>query len=219
MKIADKTVVQMHYTLTSDEGKVIDSSEGREPLQYIQGAHMIVVGLEKAMVGHDVGDKFDVKVIPSEGYGEYNEDMTQEVPLDVFQGVDKVVEGMMFYAQTPAGPMPIRVKSVSEKSAVIDANHELAGQNLNFAIEVVSVPKKNSIRKVTTAAVAAKETAKDAAEARAKAITNASAEKKATNANVAAKAMNAVATATRKTATAMAAAAAPTTTSTTGSNF
>ena len=139
MKIADKTVVQMHYTLTSDEGKVIDSSEGREPLQYIQGAHMIVVGLEKAMVGHDVGDKFDVKVIPSEGYGEYNEEMTQEVPLDVFQGVDKVVEGMMFYAQTPAGPMPIRVKSVSEKSAVIDANHELAGQNLNFAIEVVSV--------------------------------------------------------------------------------
>ena len=139
MKIADKTVVQMHYTLTSDEGKVIDSSEGREPLQYIQGAHMSVVGLEKAMVGHDVGDKFDVKVIPSEGYGEYNEEMTQEVPLDVFQGVDKVVEGMMFYAQTPAGPMPIRVKSVSEKTAVIDANHELAGQNLNFAIEVVSV--------------------------------------------------------------------------------
>ena len=139
MKIADKTVVQMHYTLTSDEGKVIDSSEGREPLQYIQGTHMIVVGLEKAMVGHEVGDKFDVKVIPSEGYGEYNEEMTQEVPLDVFQGVDKVVEGMMFYAQTPAGPMPIRVKSVSEKTAVIDANHELAGQNLNFAIEVVSV--------------------------------------------------------------------------------
>lgn len=139
MKIADKTVVQMHYTLTSDEGKVIDSSEGREPLQYIQGAHMIVVGLEKAMVSHEVGDKFDVKVIPSEGYGEYNEEMTQEVPLDVFQGVDKVVEGMMFYAQTPAGPMPIRVKSVSEKTAVIDANHELAGQNLNFAIEVVSV--------------------------------------------------------------------------------
>ena len=139
MKIADKTVVQMHYTLTSDEGKVIDSSEGREPLQYIQGAHMIVVGLEKAMVGHDVGDKFDVKVIPSEGYGEYNEEMTQEVPLDVFQGVEKVEEGMMFYAQTPAGPMPIRVKSVSEKTAVIDANHELAGKNLNFAIEVVSV--------------------------------------------------------------------------------
>lgn len=139
MKIADKTVVQMHYTLTSDEGKVIDSSAGREPLQYIQGAHMIVVGLEKAMAGHDVGDKFNVKVIPSEGYGIYDEKLTQEVPLNVFQGVEKLEVGMQFYAQTPAGPMPIRIKSVGEKTAVIDANHELAGKNLNFAIEVVSV--------------------------------------------------------------------------------
>ena len=139
MKIADKTVVQMHYTLTSDEGEVIDSSAGREPLQYIQGAHMIVIGLEKAMEGREVGEKFDVKVIPREGYGEYDERLTQEVPIDVFQGVDKVVPGMQFYAQTPAGPMPIRVKSVSADKAVIDANHELAGKNLNFAIEVVSV--------------------------------------------------------------------------------
>ncbi len=139
MKIADKTVVQMHYTLSSDEGAVIDSSAGREPLQYIQGAHMIVVGLEKAMVGHEVGDKFDVKVIPSEGYGEYDERMTQEVPTSVFQGVDKVEAGMQFYAQTPMGPMPIRIKSVNGDKAVIDANHELAGKNLNFAIEVVSV--------------------------------------------------------------------------------
>ncbi len=139
MKIADKTVVQMHYTLTSDEGQVIDSSEGREPLQYIQGAHMIVVGLEKAMFDHEVGDKFNVCVIPSEGYGEYDERMTQEVPTSVFQGVDKVEAGMQFYAQTPAGPMPIRVKSVDGDKAVIDANHELAGKFLNFAIEVVSV--------------------------------------------------------------------------------
>lgn len=139
MKIADKTVVQMHYTLTSDEGQVIDSSAGRDPLQYIQGMHMIVVGLEKAMYDHEVGDKFDVKVIPSEGYGEYDERMTQEVPVSVFQGVDKVEAGMQFYANTPAGPMPIRVKSVNGDKAVIDANHELAGKNLNFAIEVVDV--------------------------------------------------------------------------------
>ena len=139
MKIADKTVVQMHYTLTDLDGKVLDSSEGREPLQYIQGAHMIVVGLEKAMVGHEVGDKFDVKVIPSEGYGEYDESLSQEVPVEVFQGVEKVEPGMMFYAQTPMGPMPIRVKSVSGNKAVIDANHELAGKDLYFAIEVVSV--------------------------------------------------------------------------------
>ena len=193
MKIADKTVVQMHYTLTSDEGAVIDSSEGREPLQYIQGARMIVVGLEKAMVGHEVGDKFDVKVIPSEGYGEYDERMTQEVPLDVFQGVDQVVPGMQFYAQTPMGPMPIRVKSVAGDKAVIDANHELAGKNLNFAIEVVSVREATEEELNPQGHCC---------------CGGASVAKKATNANAAAKA-------TRKIATARAAAAAPTTTSTT----
>ena len=139
MKVANNTVVQIHYTLTSDAGEVIDSSADREPLQYVQGSHMIVMGLEKAMEGHEVGDKFNVKVIPSEGYGEYDESLTQEVPLAIFQDVEKVEEGMMFYAHTPGGPMPIRVKSVAEKTAVIDANHELAGKNLNFAIEVVAV--------------------------------------------------------------------------------
>ena len=121
MKIAEKTVVQMHYTLTSDEGAVIDSSEGREPLQYIQGAHMIVVGLEKAMVGHEVGDKFDVKVIPAEGYGEYDERMTQEVPTNVFQGVEKEENRMMFYAQTPMGPMPSGpTKSISRMTLITE---------------------------------------------------------------------------------------------------
>ena len=139
MKIADKTVVQMHYTLTSDEGRVIDSSEGRDPLQYIQGMHMIVAGLEKAMYGHEVGDKFNVKVIPAEGYGIYDERMTQVVPANVFQCEAPLEVGMQFYAQTPAGPMPIRIKSIDGDKVTIDANHELAGQNLNFAIEVVEV--------------------------------------------------------------------------------
>lgn len=139
MKISNNTVVQMHYTLTSDEGNVIDSSNGRAPLEYTQGAHMIVAGLENAMEGHSAGEKFNVKVIPSEGYGEYDESMTQEVSLDMFKDVEKVEVGMTFYAQTPMGPLPVRVKSVSKEKAVIDANHELAGKNLNFAVEVVSV--------------------------------------------------------------------------------
>lgn len=139
MKIATNSVVSMHYTLTSDEGNVVDTSAGREPLQYIQGKSMIVPGLEKAMEGHTAGEKFDVKVIPAEGYGERNEGMIQEVPLSVFQGVEKVEVGMSFYAQTPAGPMPLTVVKVTDTHATVDANHQLAGKNLNFAIEVISV--------------------------------------------------------------------------------
>ncbi|HHX15257.1 MAG TPA: peptidylprolyl isomerase [Fibrobacter sp.] len=139
MKIAPNSVVSMHYTLTSDEGATIDSSAGREPLEYIQGQRMIVPGLEKAMEGHSAGEKFDVKVSPAEGYGERNDSAVQEIPLTAFQGAEKVEAGMSFYAQTPAGPMPLTVVKVSETHATVDANHQLAGKNLNFAIEVISV--------------------------------------------------------------------------------
>lgn len=139
MKIENNHVVSMHYTLKSDAGAVIDSSEGREPLDYIQGKGMIVPGLEKAMLGRSLGDKFSVTVIPSEGYGEHVAELVQEVPLEAFQGVPQVEAGMSFVAHGPQGPMMISVKEVREKTALIDGNHELAGQNLNFEIEVAAV--------------------------------------------------------------------------------
>ena len=138
MQIAHQTVVQMHYTLKDDNGNTIDSSVGKEPLEYIQGLGMIVPGLEKAMVGKSVGDKFEVVVLPAEGYGEYNKGLVSEIPKTAFQG-DDVQVGMTFYAQTPNGILPIRILEVKEDKVTVDANHELAGKNLNFAIEVVSV--------------------------------------------------------------------------------
>lgn len=138
MQIAHQTVVQMHYTLKDDNGNTIDSSVGKEPLEYIQGLGMIVPGLEKAMVGKSVGDKFEVVVLPAEGYGEYNKGLVSEIPKTAFQG-DDVQVGMTFYAQSPNGILPIRILEVKEDKVTVDANHELAGKNLNFAIEVVSV--------------------------------------------------------------------------------
>ncbi len=139
MKIENNHVVSMHYTLKSDAGEIIDTSAGRDPLDYIQGKGMIVPGLEKAMLGHAIGEKFNVTVIPSEGYGEYVADLVQEVPLEAFQGVPAVEVGMTFVAHGPHGPMMIAVKEVREKTAVIDGNHELAGKNLNFEVEVAAV--------------------------------------------------------------------------------
>lgn len=139
MKIENNTMVSMHYTLTSDEGETIDTSAGREPLDYIQGQGMIVPGLEKEMEGRAIGDKFTVKVAPAEGYGELNEALIQEVPLDAFQGTDQVEVGMTFYAHTPNGNLPLTVKKVTDTHATVDANHALAGKNLNFEIEVIGV--------------------------------------------------------------------------------
>src|SRR3546814_11715410 len=74
MEIADQRVVSMHYTLTNAQGDVIDSSQGNEPLVYLHGGGNIIPGLEKALLGKKTGDKLAVKVEPSEGYGERNDD-------------------------------------------------------------------------------------------------------------------------------------------------
>lgn len=137
MPIAANTKVSIHYTLKDDEGNIIDSSAGKEPLDYIQGRGMIVRGLEKALETKDVGDKFSVDVSPAEGYGEYNNELVRTLPKNMFQA-DEVKPGMVFFAQTPAGAIPLRIQKVEEDLVTIDMNHELAGKVLHFDIEVLS---------------------------------------------------------------------------------
>ena len=139
MQIATDTAVFIHYTLTNDAGEVLDSSQGDEPLAYIHGHGSIVPGLERALSGKNAGDKLDVKVPPAEGYGERSDDRVQDVPRTAFDPDTEIKPGMRFQAQGPSGSMIVTVKSVSPESVTVDANHPLAGENLNFAIEIVSV--------------------------------------------------------------------------------
>lgn len=138
--IGDNRVVSMHYKLTLDDGAVLDSSQGSDPLSYLHGAGNIVSGLEKALVGKVVGDSLKVTVEPDEGYGEFNADLVQTVPRQAFQGVESVESGMAFQAQAPDGSVQqIMVKDVEGDEVTIDANHPLAGVVLHFDVEVVGV--------------------------------------------------------------------------------
>lgn len=139
MQIAEKTVVQIHYTLKNDDGEVLDSSEGQEPLAFLCGAQNIIPGLEGALQGKQVGDKLDVRIEPSEGYGEVQEEMIQKVPHENFEGVDGVEEGMQFMAQAPWGEQPVTVIKVEDDGVTLDGNHPMAGEVLNFSVEVVEV--------------------------------------------------------------------------------
>ncbi len=136
MPIADNTKVAIHYTLKDDSGEVIDSSAGKEPLNYVQGRGMIVAGLEKALAGKEVGDKFSVEVSPAEGYGERNPELVRSIPRNAFQA-EEIHPGMTFYANTPAGAIPLTVTKVEEENVTVDMNHELAGKTLHFEIEVM----------------------------------------------------------------------------------
>lgn len=139
MQIAERTVASFHYTLTDDSGNVIDSSQGREPLVYLHGVGNIVPGLEKAMVGKQVGDAFNVVVSPEEGYGVPNEMLIQTVPRAAFQGVDSLEVGMQFTAQTGQGALSVVIAKIEGDEVTVDGNHPLAGQNLNFAIDITDV--------------------------------------------------------------------------------
>ncbi|MDW5376979.1 peptidylprolyl isomerase [Halomonas sp. HP20-15] len=139
MQIAQNSVVAFHYTLTNDSGEVLDSSEGREPLTYLHGSGNIIPGLEKELEGHQSGDKLQVNVSPEEGYGEKQEALVQEVPRDAFQGVESVEPGMQFQAQTQGGPLMVTVTQVEGDTVVVDGNHPLAGQKLNFDVEIAEV--------------------------------------------------------------------------------
>lgn len=138
MQIEDNKVVLFNYTLTDAEGEVIDESKG-QPLPYLHGAGNIVPGLEKEMLGKDAGDAFSVVVQPEEGYGPVYPEMIQQVPREAFQGVDEIQPGMQFEASTDAGPRSVVVREVTDEAVTVDGNHPLAGQTLNFDIEVVEI--------------------------------------------------------------------------------
>lgn len=138
--IGDKLVVSMHYTLTDNEGNVLDSSEGAEPLTYLHGAGNIIPGLEQALVGKVAGDSQQVKVEPEEAYGEVIQELIQTIDKAAFQGVDSVEVGMSFEAQTQEGSVEhVVVTAVNGDEVTIDANHPLAGVALTFDVEIVSV--------------------------------------------------------------------------------
>ena len=134
-------VISMHYTLSDDEGSVIDSSEGQEPLVYLHGAGNIIAGLEKALVGKSIGDKLTVRVEPEDAYGEPVEDLVQKVDIKMFEGVESVEAGMIFQVQSgedqPA--QRIMVRSVEGEEVIVDGNHPLAGIALNFAVDITAI--------------------------------------------------------------------------------
>lgn len=132
-------VVSINYHLTNNDGEVLDSSQGKEPLLYLHGNGNIIPGLENALDGKVPGDKLDVLVEPGEGYGEVDEALLQQVLKEAFPADHQVEVGQTFTAQGQNGPFQVEVTKVEEETVTVDANHPLAGVTLNFAVEVLEV--------------------------------------------------------------------------------
>jgi len=139
LSIKQDSVVTFHYTLRDDAGEIIDRSDAGQPLSYLQGHGNLVPGLEQALEGKSAGEKLSVKVSPAQGYGEYSQDLLQQVPRRSLKGIGRLTPGMRLHAQTAQGPRTVTVTRITGDMVALDANHPLAGKNLNFDIEITGV--------------------------------------------------------------------------------
>jgi len=137
--ITKDKVVRMHYTLTNDAGEQLDSSQGGEPLAYLHGAKNIIAGLEAELEGKEQGAALKVTVQPGQAYGEYQDQLKQEVEKSKFGEDFDLKEGEKFQAQTEQGPIIGAVIEIKDDTVIVDFNHDLAGVTLHFDVEIMEV--------------------------------------------------------------------------------
>jgi FKBP-type peptidyl-prolyl cis-trans isomerase SlyD len=133
-------IVCLDYTLRLDDGEVVDSSEDRDPIEFVQGQGQIAPGLEEELYGMQAGDQKSVVVGPAQGYGERNPEANQVVPRDAFQEGVELEPGMPIQVSDGSGRRATAfLAEVNEDSVKLDFNHPLAGETLQFDVEVVDV--------------------------------------------------------------------------------
>lgn len=136
--IENGKIVSVHYTGKLTDGEVFDSSEGREPLKFQVGSGQIIPGFEGAIIGKNVGDKVVVNISPEEAYGQVREDLIVKVSANQMPG--KVEVGQSLEAQAENGQsVNVIVTEVNDDYVIVDGNHPLAGEELQFDIEVISI--------------------------------------------------------------------------------
>ncbi|HRH70041.1 MAG TPA: peptidylprolyl isomerase [Flavobacteriales bacterium] len=140
MIISKNSVVSFHYTLNDADGKVLDTSAGRDAFAYIHGLGMIVPGLERQLEGRKAGDSLLAVVPASEGYGDLDPSLVHKVPVDRFGGQVPEV-GMQFQAGSEeGGEMGVfTVIGVDDGIVALNGNHPLAGVTLHFSVDVTDV--------------------------------------------------------------------------------
>ena len=132
--------VKIHYTGKLDDGTQFDSSAGRDPLEFELGGGQVIPGFDSAVDGMSVGESKSVRIEPDQAYGERHEQLVQQVPRSALPDDLEPQVGMGLQSQSPDGQvMMLMVTAVDEESVTLDANHPLAGQALNFDIELVEI--------------------------------------------------------------------------------
>lgn len=139
MKISKNKAISIHYSVSTADDTLIDSSYDHDPLSVVQGSSYLIPGLEEALEGHEAGDTFEVTVAPEKGYGERFDDYVQTVPKEIFGDIEDLAVGAQLRATTDEGEQTVIVVDIAEDEITVDGNHPLAGMELKFNVEVLEV--------------------------------------------------------------------------------
>jgi len=139
MTIKQGNTVRVHYTGTLADGTVFDSSRDRGPLEFVLGRKMLIEGFEKALMGKQAGEQVRVTIPAAEAYGDVDETLLFRVPLREIPSHITPAPGLQLSLSSPEGDMEVIITHVDAGTVTLDANHPLAGKDLTFEIEVVSV--------------------------------------------------------------------------------
>lgn len=139
--VGDGMVISLAYTLRLGDGEEIDAAGAGDPLEYLHGAGNIIPGLERELSGMSVGEAKRVKVLAKDAYGEMDPDAYEEVPLDFFPEDLDLEEGMSLslFDQSTGEHIDAYLAELSDEGAVLDLNHPLAGEDLDFEVTVVGI--------------------------------------------------------------------------------
>lgn len=140
MKVEKNKVVSIHYEVKDNStNEQLDGNIGSKPLEFICGKGQVIKGLEDSIAGLTSGENRNFIVTPEDGYGAYNSEFVQNVPKEQFSGIELEI-GMTLYGQSEDGStIPVVVKNIDKESVEIDYNHPLAGKELAFYVDVLSV--------------------------------------------------------------------------------
>ncbi len=140
LTIQKNHVVSIDYTLKNDEGKVLDTSSGRDPMTYLHGVGMLIPGMENALEGKSEGDDFSISIAPADAYGDRNDSLLHKVERKELAHLPDLELGMELQVKTNDGsPLVMTIVDLSDETVVLDGNHPLAGMTLNFAIQVRNI--------------------------------------------------------------------------------
>jgi len=138
--------VKVHYTGKLTSGMQLDSSSGREPLEFTVGAGQMIKGFDAAIPGMKVGDKKTIEIPPQEAYGDRSEEAMIEFPKTNIPADMQLEVGMQLSLRDQDGrPIPVVVREIKEEVIVLDANHFLAGETLIFDIELMDIESESKI--------------------------------------------------------------------------